>query len=164
VRVDDECRPSTEYGQSKVSCEKIIISSGNQCVYILRLTPVYDVDHMKDIYKRVKCPGSNRVGIRIIPEPSYSLCHVVRVVQTVVESIKEEKEGIHVCNVADQEPHRQHDLLIKNPTRITLPIFVSLLSPLYYAAYLIPGNVGYKIRCFYWKLFRSNVVDLHDLL
>lgn len=160
VRVVDECRPSTEYGRSKVACEKMVVSSGIRDVSILRLAPVYDADHMKDVYKRVKCPGISRISIRIIPEPCYSLCHVDRVVQAVLESIKQEKEGVHVYNVADQEPHRQHDLLIKNQSRITLPILVPLLSPLYYAAYLIPGNTGYKIRSLYWKLFRSNVVEL----
>jgi nucleoside-diphosphate-sugar epimerase len=160
VKVYDECRPGTEYGQSKIACEKMIVSSGSRYVSILRLAPVYDADHMNDIYKRVKCPGLSRMAIRIIPEPSYSFCHVDRVVQAVLESIKEEKEGVQVYNVADQEPHRQHDLLIKNQSRITLPILVPLLSPLYYTAYLIPGKTGYKIRSLYWKLFRSNVVEV----
>jgi len=76
VNVCEKLRPSTDYGMSKVYCEEIIRKSGIQKWHILRLAPVFDQNHSKDIMKRVYFPGQSKFKMRVTPSPQYSFCHI----------------------------------------------------------------------------------------
>lgn len=154
VSVDNDLRPATDYGKSKVICEQSILASHIQHCEILRLTPVFDEKHMADVGKRVFFLGLPFVKIRLLPPPSYSFCHIQTLTQVILKLLSHQPNGQRIYNVADPEPYDQHRVLSWFPGRaIPLPIF--LVQPLYAFARLIPGKKGYALRCMLWKLFYS---------
>ncbi len=154
--VNDDLRPSTDYGKSKLACEKLVMESGLEDYEILRLAPVYDEHHMKDVKKRVFLPGPIKLKARFIPSPSHSLCHVDTIARTVASLASEAcVSGKLIQNVADSKAYTQNDLLSWFPGKsMTLPTIV--FKPFYYLSYLLPSKTGYSIRCIYWKLLNSN--------
>jgi nucleoside-diphosphate-sugar epimerase len=157
VSVKGDLRPSTDYGKSKLACEKLLLGSDLKKVKILRLAPVFDQDHLKDVRKRVFLPGPLPIKMRFIPSPTYSLCHVDTVVNLVLNMINgTDQTGDQIRNVTDSNIYNQQELLSWFPGRgVTLPTF--LFKPIYLLTYLLPRRVGYSLRCAYWKLIRSNV-------
>lgn len=152
-----DVRPSTDYGKSKLACERIVLDSGLKDYKILRLSPVYSEQHLEDIRKRVFLPGPIKAKVRLIPSPSYSFCHVDTIVEMVINSVSETSTlGTAIQNVADSKPHKQKELLSWFPGQ-GIPLPTMLFKPFYYMTYLLPPRRGYGIRCMYWKLFNSNV-------
>ncbi len=162
VTVDAQLRPSTNYGLSKLLCERMIGATPLTSCDILRLAPVFDEEHLKDVRKRVYLPGIKAGKIRIVPPPDYSLCHINTLTAKILELISQPSLGRRVRNVADPMPYRQSELLARFPGR-AWPLPEPLLSPFYWLLWLIPGKTGYALRCFYWKLFRSNVYDISSI-
>jgi len=156
VGVEAELRPSTDYGKGKMACESLLWNSELSHCDILRLAPVYDAMHMKDVRKRVCAPGLGGIKFLLSPEPSYSLCHIDTLRRVVVRCLGEPPRGRRIANVADPLAHPQHEIASWFPGRsILFPR--NLVQPFYYATYLLPPKVGYSLRCVYWKLMRSNL-------
>lgn len=150
-------RPATEYGLSKHACERLLQESPLTDVDVLRLAPVFDNTRLSDVRKRVYLPGLP-VKIRLHPAPLYSLCRVETVVDVVRHLVQRGPAGRHVRNVADEAPYSQHTLADWFPGR-ALPMPITLTMPAYWLANGLPGPLGYRIRCSYLKLFRSNIYD-----
>lgn len=160
VSTDAELHPSTDYGRSKLYCERQILESGISHCDILRLAPVYDKSHMKDVRKRVYLPGPFRAKLRFWPSPHYSLCNIETVTRHVTQLLRQPPCGHVIQNIADPRPYSQNELLSWFSGRsIPLPTFI--FKPLYCAMSLLPGKIRYPCRCVYWKLFKSNVYQTY---
>ena len=155
VAVDAELRPATEYGLSKKLCEEMLLQSRLTHFDILRLTPAFDEHHMTDVRKRAFLPGLP-IKLRVVPSPVHSLCHVNTVTQTVLSLLDRPPRARSVMNVADHTLYSQREIASWFPGR-AVPLPVALVRPLYYATHLLPGKLGYRLRCTYWKLMKSNV-------
>ena len=156
VAVDAAPRPGTDYAKSKLLCEQAILASNLEHCEVIRLAPVYDEAHMKDVRKRAVLPGPLPLRFSLRPSPSYSLCHVRTVVRRVLELLESAPRGRVLHNLADPEPYDQNELASWFPgLSLLLPVFV--LKPFYYLSYLLPRERGYELRCLYWRLLHSNV-------
>lgn len=154
ISVNDELRPSTFYGKSKKECEEMILnSSGN--VDVLRLCPVYSINKLDDIKKRVFFPLFP-FRIEIFPSPDYSLCSLELVSRCVGEIINRGSKNKNIYNILDPIDYKQKEISSCFPN-LKIPIFEILFKPLYYFTYLINFKRGYHLRCLYWKLFKSNL-------
>ena len=71
--------------------------------------------------------------------------------------------GKKIYNIADVKPYSQKDVA-KWFYGKELIIPILLTEPIYWMTYLLPKNYGYKIRCLYWKIFRSNVYNVTRLV
>ncbi len=158
VNVSEKLRPSTDYGMSKVYCEEIIRRSGIQKYHILRLAPVFDQCHVKDIRKRVYFPGQSKFKMRIIPSPKYSFCHIETLKKMILELLQNEDQKSSVINVTDQESYDQ-SCLVKQFPGIEVPCPAIVLMPWYYLSFLLFPKTGYAFRCLFWKLFRNNLYE-----
>jgi len=160
VVVGDSLRPSTDYGKSKLICEERILESNIKNCTILRLAPVYSPKHMLDIRKRVFLPGLSSIKMIIKPSPQYSLTSIETVVKTILNIISKGPDGQIIYNISDSEAYNQRELATWfSGKEITLPAI--LTKPFYWLTYLLPKKYGYKIRCYYWKLFHSNVYEVN---
>jgi UDP-glucose 4-epimerase len=160
VVVGDTLRPSTDYGNSKLICEEHVLGSDIKNCTILRLAPVYDQKHMLDIRKRVFLPGLSKIKMIIKPSPQYSLTSIDTVVKTVLSILSKNSDGQKIYNISDSETYSQQELTTWfSGKEITLP--VTLTKPFYWLTYLLPNKYGYKIRCYYWKLFQSNIYEVN---
>ena len=159
VLVNDTLRPSTDYGKSKLICEEHVLRSDIKNSTILRLAPVYDEKHMVDIRKRVFLPGFSSIKMVLKPSPQYSLTSIDTVVKSLLSILSKAPDGQNIYNISDSKPYYQQDLTTWFPGKeVVLPVI--LTKPFYWLTYLLPKKFGYKIRCFYWKLFCSNVYEL----
>ena len=160
VVISDTLRPSTDYGKSKLICEEHVLGSDIKNCTILRLAPVYDQKHMLDIRKRVFIPGLPSIKMIIKPSPQYSLTSIDTLVKSVTSilSLKPDKQNIY--NISDSETYNQRELTTWFSGR-EVTFHVILTKPFYWLTYLLPKKFGYQIRCFYWKLFRSNVYEVN---
>ena len=158
VSVKDGLHPATDYGKSKVLCEKLIWESSLEHCDILRLAPVYDETHMNDVRKRVFLPGPFSIKMRFIPSPRYSLCHIDTVVQIVTNLLARPPEGRRIFNVADPTPYDQSEISSWFPGK-GIPVPIGMVRPFYWLTLLL-GKRSYALRCLYWKLFRSNTYAL----
>ena len=156
VDVGAELRPATDYGRSKKRCEQLILESKLTQCDILRLAPVFDDGHMKDVRKRAFLPGFPRVKLQLEPPPSYSLCHIDTLTRVVLRLLGEPLGGHRILNVADRRAYDQHQLASWFPGR-PIRLRVGLVRPLYWATHLLPPKLGYPLRCAYWKLMQFNV-------
>ncbi len=160
VSVSDNLRPSTDYGKSKLLCEQLILKSDiNNCT-VLRLSSVYDQKHMLDIRKRVFLPGLSSLKLVIKPSPKYSFTNIDTVVKTVSSIVKNRPNGKNIYNISDPKVYSQKILATWFPGK-EIPIPVIVTKPFYWLTYLLPKIYGYKIRCLYWKLFKSNVYKVN---
>ena len=155
ISPNDRLYPSTEYGRSKVECEKQIINSGIAKYYILRLSPVFDEFHMDDVKKRVFLPIFKTKKIIIIPSPLHSLTNINTVHESVAKILKI-KNVNKIINVKDKQYYSQK--LISNwfqGSELFVPLII--VKPLYWLTYIIPFRFGYKLRCYFWKFFKNNI-------
>ncbi len=153
IGVDDELRPAGEYGRSKQEAEEMVADSGIQDYRILRLTPVYNEQRLRNLEIRVR-PAA--VKLRILPSPRYSVCHTKSLAAKVLELIDESETDRRILNVHDGAPVSQGDLL-KRFGGPALPLPRLFTAPLYHLARLLPGT--YALRCTYWKLFHDNIYE-----
>ena len=160
VSISDSLRPSTDYGKSKLVCEKHILELDIKNCTILRLAPVYDNKHMHDIRKRVFLPGFSSIKMVMNPSPQYSLASIDTVVKTVLSILSRSPDGKNIYNISDSETYSQKKLTTWFPGK-EIPLPVNLTKPFYWLTYLLPKKYAYKFRCFYWKLFCSNVYQVN---
>ena len=154
VTIDDSLRPSTYYGKSKLQSEIMIKNFFLSCD-ILRLCPVYGINNLNDIKKRVIFPKQSFFKMQIIPSPKYSLCNIDLISFTINNIVKRGPKNKNIYNVCDNKPYSQKEIsnCFKNQ-KLILPTF--LFKPFYYLTYILSFEKGYKLRCLYWKLFKSN--------
>jgi nucleoside-diphosphate-sugar epimerase len=154
IGLDADLRPSTEYGRSKRECESLLIKSPLKNIDILRLTPVFDEQHLRDVRKRVFVPGL-QLKVQFSPEPRHSLAHVQNVVQEVMKVLDRGPQGWCLHQIADPKAYGQGDLArqFEGPS---ITIQEPLLRPVYWCSFMLPGSRGYALRCLYSKLIHSN--------
>lgn len=159
ILISDDLRPSTNYGTSKLICEKKILKSSFKNSIILRSAPIYDQWHMQDVRKRVYLPGFTSIKMILIPSPQYSLANIETVINNILILISKKSNGHFIYNLSDLKTFSQKELTHWfTGKEVKIPIF--LTKPFYFLSYILPKNIGYKFRCLYWKLFCSNIYDL----
>ena len=164
----DECRPITFYGKSKLAAEKYLLKLNKEYklpITILRLTPVYSKDFLRNVKRRVLVAAEKlfyKVGNG---EQRISLCsknNVIDVVETCIEG------GVpfgEVFNIADDKVYSFNDLLnyfreLVGGNRMTVKIpkcivylGVKLLS-------LIFSGRKERLLSIYYKLTKDNVYSI----
>ena len=156
IGVDASLRPATDYGRGKKMCEELLLKSELTYCDILRLAPVYDATHTKDLRKRVSLPGLSSIKLDLTPEPTYSLCHIDTLSQIVVKYLSQPPHVRRIVNVVDPVSYAQHQIASWFPG-MAIALHESLVRPFYYMTYLLPPKLGYSLRCTYWKLMKSNI-------
>lgn len=153
ISVQDKPIPVTEYGDSKLACEKIIKDKGPKSLHILRLAPVYSEANLHDLGKRVFLPVF-KVPFATKQERMYSLCNINEAVKTVLKSLKSDEDSLII--VKDSKDYTQHDLLLFfNLEKPKIIINRNLIKPLLFALSLIPLSKANVIRDMFAKLFYS---------
>jgi len=163
----DECRPITFYGKSKLAAEKYLVKLNKEYklpIIILRLTPVYSKDFLRNVKRRVLVAAGKffyRVGDG---EQRISLCsrdNVIDVVEACIEGGVPFGAG-EVFNIADDKIYSFNNLLnyfreLVGGNRITVKIpkcivyfGVKLLS-------LIFSGRKERLLSIYYKLTKDNV-------
>lgn len=101
-------RPVDDYAKGKLFDEQLLRKS---CVQldILRLAPVYDIDHLTDLMKRVFIPKT-RIMIEIVPSPAYTFCDIAVVGHLVMARVSDGR-GRYLHQVGDSSLTSQHDLV-----------------------------------------------------
>ncbi len=157
TRPDVRLRPSGAYGRSKLACERSLIRApGLDDLRILRVTPVFSPEALRNVAVRVCLPGTS-LPLRIWPEPRHSLLSLSVLVRAIVAHVNDVTARRTMENLTDSKPYGQHSLIADCGKGFALPILEYIFRPIYWGCFLIPRGVGYHLRCFYWKLFRSNV-------
>ncbi len=161
----DECRPITFYGKSKLAAEKYLLNLNKEYklpIVILRLTPVYSKNFLRNVKRRVLIGGDKffyRVGDG---EQRISLCSRENVVDVVEACIEGGVPFGKVFNIADDKVYSFNDLSnyfreLVDGNRITVKIpkcivylGIKLLSLIF---------LGRKERLLsiYYKLTKDNV-------
>lgn len=154
VKIDDYLRPSSYYGKSKLQCERVI---REKCINysILRLSPVYSEIEFTDISKRIIFPVIKRFVMVIKPSPTFSFCNLELVLKAVHICIEDEL-GNNIYNINDNLDYSQNDIAsVFNGKKIL--IYEIWFKVFYWLTYLLGKKRGYKIRCIYWKVFKTNL-------
>jgi nucleoside-diphosphate-sugar epimerase len=165
---DDECKPITFYGQSKLAAERYLLKLNKEYklpIIILRLTPVYSEDFLRNVKRRVLI-GRDMFYYRVGDgEQRISLCsrnNVIDVVETCVEG------GVpfgEVFNIADDKIYSFNDLLnyfreLGSRNRITVKIPKCIVC---FGAKLLslvfPGRKK-RLLSIYYKLTKDNVYSI----
>ena len=149
-------QPVTGYGRGKLACEGLFFRGGFTEVHTLRLSPVFDKLHLKDIRKRVVLPGTRGIKMRIIPPPEYSLLHISNLVEYVKDLMTSNNAGNWLHHLSDPKPYSQRKIC-EWFNGINLPVPVFLTRPLYVVAGLLPMRIRCRFRESYRKLFETTV-------
>lgn len=167
ISEDDECQPITFYGKSKLAAEKYLVGLNKESklpVIILRLTPVYSKDFLRNVKRRVLIGGDKffyRVGDG---KQRISLCSKNNVVDVVEACIEGGVPFGEVFNIADDKVYSFNDLLYYfrelGGNRITVKIpkcivylGVKLLS-------LIFSGRKERLLSIYYKLTKDNIYSI----
>lgn len=161
----DECKPITFYGKSKLAAEKYLLSLNREHklpITILRLTPVYSEDFLRNVKRRVLVAAEKlfyRVGDG---EQKISLCSRDNVINVVERCIEGEVPFGEVFNIADDKVYSFNDLsnyfrelvggnriTVKIP-KCTVYLGVKLLS-------LIFSGRKERLLSIYYKLTKDNL-------
>ena len=164
----DECKPITFYGKSKLAAEKYLgeLNKENKLpITILRLTPVYSKDFLRNVKRRVLIGGDKffyRVGDG---EQKISLCSRDNVIDVVEACIEGGVPFGEVFNIADDKVYSFNDLSnyfreLVSGNRITVKIpkcivylGVKLLS-------LVFQGRKERLLSIYYKLTKDNVYSI----
>ncbi|REC63122.1 hypothetical protein DRF65_07820 [Chryseobacterium pennae] len=153
ISVKDEPIPVTQYGESKLICEKFLQNQGIRNLHILRLAPVFTENNLKDLGKRVFLPVF-KIPFFTKQDRWYSLCHLNQVVFKVKESISETESSIMI--VKDANDYGQQDLLaFFNINKPKIVINRVLIKPILSLLGLLPTKKGDNIKEMLHKLFFS---------
>ncbi len=155
VPIKEKPLPSDNYGYGKLHDEQTLIKACDH-LDILRLMPVYESFKNKDIKKRVFIPKTG-IKLRILPAPSYSLCHIDVLVKKIFSCLTQ-TSAKRIHQVGNDEPTSQEEISKTfKGCSLTIPqkIFVFLL-------FIIPNKLGLfrEIRFMIKKLGLSNTYEL----
>ena len=164
----DECKPITFYGKSKLAAEKYLVKLNKESklpIIILRLTPVYSGDFLRNARRRVSVGGDKffyRVGDG---EQRISLCsreNVIDVVETCIEG------GVpfgEVFNIADDKVYSFNDLSDYfrelsggNRIKVKIPKCIVYLG-MKFLGLIFPGRKE-RLLSIYYKLTKDNVYSI----
>lgn len=158
VTPGSEKRPATKYGMSKLKCEDIIRESGLNDITILRPAPVFDDEHTDDVKKRVYFPGQTTLKYKILPSPSYSLCHIDTLTKIILSLVDEKNVSLETLNVVDPVPYDQNELAEKFPG-IGIPVISFFILPIWIFLKLFDSGWGYSVSCNLGKLLSHNIYE-----
>jgi len=164
ISEDDECRPITFYGKSKLAAEKYLLNLNKEYklpIVILRLTPVYSKDFLRNVKSRVLIGGDKffyRVGDG---EQKVSLCSRDNVIDVGERCIEGKVPFGEVFNISDDKIYSFNDLsnyfrrMIGNRITIKIPkcivyFGIKLLS-------LIFSSKKERLISIYYKLTKDNI-------
>lgn len=168
ISEDDECKPITFYGRSKLAAEKYLLNLNKEDklpIVILRLTPVYSKDFLRNVKRRVLV-GRDKFFYRVGDgKQKISLCSRENVIDVVEACIEGEVPFGEVLNIADDKVYSFNDLLnyfreLVGRNRITVKIpkcivylGVKLLS-------LVFQGRKERLLSIYYKLTKDNVYSI----
>lgn len=154
VKVANAAAPATDYGRSKLVSESLLRQSKILHWHILRLCPVFDEQHLRDVAKRVYFPGM-ALRMRFVPSVFYSLCGIETAISRIAAALRED-EGRWVQIVGDPGPYAQNDLLKWFPGPV-IPVPLVIIRPIYRILRWLPSGLGRRWRSSFIKLFCSNI-------
>ena len=164
----DECRPITFYGKSKLAAEKYLLKLNKEHklpIVILRLTPVYSEDFLRNVKRRVLIGGDKffyRVGDG---EQKISLCSRNNVIDVVEACIEGKVPFGEVFNIADDKVYSFNDLLnyfreLVGGNRITVKIPKCIVYlGVKFLSLIFPGRKE-RLLSIYYKLTKDNIYSI----
>jgi len=167
ISEDDECRPITFYGKSKLAAEKYLLKLNKEYklpITILRLAPVYSRDFLRNVKRRVLVGGDKlfyRVGDG---EQGISLCSRNNVIDVVERCIEGKVTFGEVFNITDDKIYSFNDLLnyfkklIGNRVTIKIPKCI-LYSGVKFLSLLFSGRKE-RLLSVYYKLTKDNIYSI----
>ncbi len=163
----DECRPITFYGKSKLAAEKYLLKLNKEYklpVIILRFTPVYSKDFLRNVKRRVLIGGDKffyRVGDG---EQKISLCSINNVIDVVEACIEGGVPFGEVFNIADDKVYSFNDLLNYfrelSGNRITIKIPECIVHLGIKLLSLIFSGRKERLLSIYYKLTKDNIYSI----
>jgi len=162
---DDECKPITFYGKSKLAAEKYLVELNKENklpITILRLTPVYSEDFLRNVKRRVLIGGDKffyRVGDG---KQRISLCSRNNVIDVVKACIEGKVPFGETFNVADDKVYSFNDLSnyfreLGSGNRITIKIPKFIVNLGIRLISLIFSGRKERLLSIYYKLTKNNV-------
>ncbi len=161
----DECKPITFYGKSKLAAEKYLVKLNKEYklpIVILRLTPVYSEDFLRNVKRRVLVAAERffyRVGEG---EQKISLCSRDNVFDVVDACIEDKIPFGEVFNIADDKVYSFNDLsnyfrelVGGNHITFKIPKCIVYLG-IKLVSLIFPGRKG-RLLSIYYKLTKDNV-------
>lgn len=165
ISEDDECKPITFYGKSKLAAEKYLLKLNKEYklpIIVLRLTPVYSEDFLRNVKRRVLIGGDNffyRVGDG---EQRISLCSKDNVIDVAEACVEGRAPFGEVFNVADDIVYSFNDLSnyfreLMGSNRITVKIPKCMVYLGVKLISLIFLGRKERLLSIYYKLTKDNV-------
>lgn len=168
ISEDDECKPITFYGKSKLAAEKYLVKlnkEGKLPIIILRLAPVYSGDFLRNVKRRVLV-GRDKFFYRVGDgEQRISLCSKNNVIDVVEACIAGKVPFGEIFNVADDKIYSFNDLLnyfrgLVNGNRITIKMPECILHlGVKFLSLVFPGRKE-RLLSIYYKLTKDNVYSI----
>lgn len=153
ISINDKPLPVTEYGESKLVCEKILEDKKPKSLHVLRLTPVYSENNLNDLGKRIFLPVF-KTPFFTKQERIYSLCSVNQVVETIKNLMSSNKNSLMI--VKDNKDYTQKDLLtFFNIQKPKITFNRNIIKPLLFVLSIIPISKVNVIRDMFHKLLYS---------
>ncbi len=165
ISEDDECRPITFYGKSKLAAENYLLKLNKEYklpIIILRLTPVYSEDFLRNVKRRVLV-GRNKFFYRVGDgEQRISLCSKNNVIDVVEACIESKVPFGEIFNIADDKVYSFNDLLnyfreLVGRNRITLKIPKCIVYLGIKLVSLVFSGRKERLLSIYYKLTKDNV-------
>jgi len=168
VSEGDECEPITFYGKSKLAAEKYLLELNKEYklpIIILRLTPVYSKDFLRNVRIRVSVGGDKffyRVGDG---EQRISLCSRNNVIDVVEACIEGGVPFGEVFNIADDKVYSFNDLSDYfreldggNRIKVKIPGCLVYLG-MKFLGLISPGRKE-RLLSIYYKLTKNNIYSI----
>jgi len=164
----DKCWPITFYGKSKLAAEKYLLKLNKESklpIIILRLTPVYSEDFLRNVKRRVLVGGDKffyRVGDG---KRRISLCSKNNVIDVVEMCIEGKVPYGEIFNIADDKVYSFNDLLnyfrkLGRGNRITIKIPECILHfGVKFLSLVFPGRKE-RLLSIYYKLTKDNIYSI----
>ena len=164
----DECRPITFYGKSKLAAEKYLLKLNKEYklpIIILRLTPVYSKDFLRNVERRVLIGGNKFFYRAGDGEQKISLCSRNNVIDVVEACIEGGVPFGEVFNIADDKVYSFNDLLnyfreLVGGNRITVKIPKCIVYFGVKAVSLIFLGRKERLLSIYYKLTKDNIYSI----
>lgn len=163
----DECRPITFYGKSKLAAERYLLKLNKEYklpVIILRFTPVYSKDFLRNVKRRVLVAAEKffyRVGYG---KQKISLCSRNNVIDVVEMCIEGKVPFGEAFNIADDKVYSFNDLsnyfreLEGNRITVKIPKFIVYLG-IKLVSLIFSGRKE-RLLSIYYKLTKDNIYSI----
>jgi nucleoside-diphosphate-sugar epimerase len=164
----DECKPITFYGKSKLAAEKYLLNLNKEDklpIVILRLTPVYSKNFLRNVKRRVFIGGDKffyRVGNG---EQKISLCSRNNVIDVLEACIEGKVPFGEVFNIADDKVYSFNDLSnyfreLVGGNRITVKIPKCIVHYGIRLVSLMFSSRKERLLSIYYKLTKDNIYSI----